>query len=416
MKKKILILGGTTISKQIFFAAKEMGLDVYVTDYNSDSPCKVLADKNFMVSATDINGVVDLIQKERIDGVLMGYADVLLPFYVKICQVAGLPCYANEKSIRITTDKYLFKKCCEEHNIPVVPEYTYEEVLQGKTIFPLIVKPVDNSGARGIFICHDISEFKEKYAESITFSRSKRVIIEPLIQSEEATIFYYLHEGKAYLLGIGDRWMYEQNNNTLKLPVGYTFPSIGISKFISEEDNNIKNMFNDLGMNEGMVFIQTFRKDDDYIVYEMGYRLTGSLEHHLMEAQYGFNHLKAMIDYAVGNKVDTSSLKKINPLECCMANVSLLLKEGKISSYSGLDETMNINGVRAIHVSHSVGTVVDDKIIGKLAQLGVRILLTAHEKEELLQKMDKVKEGIHAFGEDGEEMIIKNYSYQKICQ
>lgn len=416
MKKRLLILGGTNISKQILFAAKEMGIDVYVTDYNINSPCKALADKSFMVSATDVDGVVDLIRKEKINGVLMGYADVLLPYYVKICETSGLPCYANEESIRITTDKYLLKKCCIEHAIPVVPEFKYEDVLQGKTEFPIIVKPVDNSGARGIFICHNVSEFREKYSESLSFSKSKEVIIEPLIQSEEATIFYYLHEGKAYLLGIGDRWMYEQNNKTLKLPVGYTFPSIGISAFVSEEDKNIKKMFKDLGMNEGMVFIQTFRKDNKYIVYEMGYRLTGSLEHHLMEAQYGFNHLKAIIDYAVGNQVDISSLEMINPLDCCMANVSLLLKSGKISSYTGLENAMEIDRVKAIHISHDIGTIVDNQIIGKLAQLGVRILMIAPQKDELLKKMDEVKDCIHIADENGNEMIIKDYSYQKICQ
>lgn len=258
MKKKILILGGTSISRQIVYAAHEMGMEAYVTDYYADSPAKAIADKSFMVSATDVDAVVDLIRQEKIDGVITGYADVLLPSYIEICQKANLPCYANMESIRITTDKDLFKRQCKKYSIPVVKEYTLEEVENGKATFPLLVKPVDNSGARGIYICNNEAEFKTNYEASLSFSPSKHVLIERFMQSKEATIFYYMHNGKAYLLGVGDRHMLKFDDKLLQLPVGYTFPSRNLECFESEEDGNIRKMFKDMHMDEGMVFIQTF--------------------------------------------------------------------------------------------------------------------------------------------------------------
>ena len=413
MNKKLLILGGTTISLQILYAAKSIGISVYVTDYNEDSPCKKYADKSFMVSATDIESVVELIKEENIDGVLMGYADVLLPYYVEICQRAGLPCYANSKAVEITTDKDLLKRYCIDYNIPVVEEFSLKAVMDNKVSFPLIVKPVDNSGARGIYICHNRKEFEHNYLNALCYSKSGKVLIERLMQGKEATIFYYFHEGKAYLLGIGDRWMYEQNADLLKLPIGYTFPSKKIEFFLSEQDQNLKRMFHSLNMNEGMVFIQTFLDGDKYIVYEMGYRLTGSIEHYLMEAQYGFNHLKAIINFAVGNKVE---IKSINPENCCMANVSLLLKEGIIERYEGINTLNDMPGVVNYHISYPIGQVVDCNIIGKLAQVGIRVLLVADNESQLLERMDIVKERLHIWSTQGEEMIINDYSYQTICQ
>ena len=76
MKKKLLLLGGTSISRQIVYAAHEMDVDVYVTDYLENSPCKAIAQKSFMLSCTDVDKVVQLIKDEKIDGVLTGYADV----------------------------------------------------------------------------------------------------------------------------------------------------------------------------------------------------------------------------------------------------------------------------------------------------------------------------------------------------
>ena len=414
-EKKLLILGGTQISLQILYAAKELGIKVFVTDYNSDSPCKQYADKSFMVSATDVDSVVELIKSEKIDGVLMGYADVLLPYYVEICEKAGLPCYANKHAIEITTDKRKFKEYCREHKVSVVDEYRYEDVIEGKVNFPLIIKPVDNSGARGIFICHDLQEFHQHYNEALSYSKSKQIIIERMMTGKEATIFYYLHQGKSYLIGIGDRWMYTQDSKLLNLPIGYTFPSILIEKYMCSQDADVKEMFSSLGMNEGMVFMQAFVEDNRYIIYEMGYRLTGSIEHHIFDRQYGFNHLKEIINYAVGNPVNTTEIERLDPTKCCMANVTLLLKEGIVKDYKGLKELKTVPGVVNYHISHNIGTKIDDTKIGKLAQVGVRILLVEDSHEKLLSSMDRVKDMIQVISNDGTDLVIRDYQYSNLC-
>lgn len=415
-QKKLLILGGTRISLQILKAAKEMGLEVYVADYYEDSPCKKFADKSFMISATDVDAIENLIKKESIDGVLMGYADVLLPYYNTICNNAGLPCYSNERAISITTDKAEFKKYCNLYNIPTVQEYTVEDVQNGTVRFPVIVKPVDNSGARGIYICNNLTEFQNFYNKSLEFSRSKKVIIERLMTSGEATIFYYLHGGEVYLLGVADRWMYEQNKTLLKLPVGYTFPAKDIESFISNQDSNIKRMFKSLGMKEGMVFMQAFVENGIYVIYEMGYRLTGSIEHHLMDAVYGFNHLKKIICFAIGDEVDTSRLNELNPKDCNMANVTLLLKEGNISQIKGIDELSKLPFVKAFHVSYEEGESIDKSNMGRLSQVGVRVLLTAENRKGLLKYMNEVKNTIEILSDKGEDMVIRDYDYTQICQ
>ena len=413
--KKLLILGGTSISRQIVYAAHEMGIAVYVTDYYEDSPAKKIADKSFLVSATDVEEVVKLIKTECIDGVITGYADVLLPYYVQICHKTNLPCYANLDAIRITTDKGLFKAFCRKHSIPVVPEYTIEDVKNNNVNYPIIVKPVDNSGARGIYICHNKVEFDEYYPKALDCSPSKNVLIERFLSGLEATIFYYLHEGKAYLLGIGDRHMLKFDNTHLSLPIGYTFPSADIDSFV-EEDKHIQAMFKSLDMNEGMVFIQTFNDKGNYIVYEMGYRLTGSLEQHLMEQQYGFNHLKAMIDYAVGNKIDISKAENINTKDGVMANLTMLLSEGTIKEYEGVDEVINMTGVAHVYLSYDEGTTIGANLIGRLAQVGVRVLLIANNKCELLETMDRIKHTLKAISTEGNNLFITNYSYKLLCK
>lgn len=416
MEKTLLILGGTAISQQIVYTARELGMKVMVTDYNEDSPCKKIADKSFMASCTDEDAIVQLIQQEHIDGVITGYTDSLLPSYIRICEKAGLPCYANRQAVEIITDKDLFKEACHRSGVSVVPEYTLSEVNRGEAIYPLIIKPVDNSGARGIFICADKKEFDAYYPQALQFSRSRHVLIERYIEEKEATIFYYLHQGEAYLLGVSDRHMLKHHEKLLPLPIGYTFPSTHQKDYINLTDPKVKNIFKELEMKEGLVFLQAFNKNGQFMIYEAGYRLTGSLEHYLIGKAHGFHPLKALLLYAVGEQADFSPIKKADLDAACTANVTLLLSEGTISHYEGLEEAKRMPGVLHIHPSYPVGAVIDSNIIGKLAQVGVRILLHADNRTQLLERMDAVKDAIRVISTDHKDMSLKGYSYQEICR
>lgn len=415
MRKKLLLLGGTSISRQIVYAAHEMGIDVYVTDYIEDSPCKRIAEKSFMVSCTDVDGVVRLIRDENIDGVITGYADVLLPYYVQICDKAGLRCYANLNAIQITTDKYRFKSLCREFGIPVVEEYSLEQVERNEVEYPIIVKPVDNSGARGIYICHNKHEFDDYYDKAMNYSPSKHVIIERMMKEKEATIFYYFHDKEIYLLGVSDRHMYKFDDRLLQLPVGYTFPSENQCDFIRSENENIKAMFRYLGMKEGMVFMQAFNDNGKYVIYEMGYRLTGSIEHHLMQKAYNFNTLKAIIDFVVGNQVSVAPISNIDLGNNVMANVTLLLSKGVIDHYEGIETVLSSPGVLHIHESYQKGDKIDESDMGRLSQVGIRVLLYADNKQQLVECMDKVKNSLRVISDEGKDMVIREYSYKDIC-
>ena len=181
------------------------------------------------------------------------------------------------------------------------------------------------------------------------------------------------------------------------------------------EDGNIRAMFRSLGMNEGMAFIQCFNDKGKYIVYEMGYRLTGSIEQHLMEHAYCFNHLKAILRFAVGDTVDVTPLQTERLGNTIMANVTLLLSEGTISHYVGEEEVMKIPGVLHMHKSYPLGKVIDNTIIGKLAQVGIRVLLYADDREQLLRRMDEVKDTLKVESTEQKDMLLRNYSYQEMC-
>src|SRR5690606_8622267 len=123
--KKILILGGGALSTEIVKAAKEMGLYTIVTDWYSleKSPAKQIADQAEFISTTDTNKLLEFIRDNDVEGVLTGYTDSALPYYWKLCDEAGLPCYGTLEQFDFACDKNKFKDKCREFGITVVEEF-----------------------------------------------------------------------------------------------------------------------------------------------------------------------------------------------------------------------------------------------------------------------------------------------------
>src|SRR5699024_1171288 len=104
----------------------------------------------------------------------------------------------------------------------------------------------------------------------------------------EVTVFYLLDDGDIYLTGMANRHMKHNQEGVIPLPVAYTFPSVHLEKYMKQTDENVKAMFRSLNMKDGMVFMQCIVQGGECVVYDIGYRLTGTLEYKLMEATYGY--------------------------------------------------------------------------------------------------------------------------------
>ena len=152
--KKIAILGGTRLTCEIVEAANALGMHTTVIDYNSpeESPAKQIADEHALISVADVDAVVAYIREHGINGVLAGYADSILAWYADICEKAGLPCYGTHEQFDIFVDKTRWKSLCREYGVPTSQEYDGEELSENpeSASYPLMVKPVDSSGARGV--------------------------------------------------------------------------------------------------------------------------------------------------------------------------------------------------------------------------------------------------------------------------
>lgn len=409
-------MGGMRISCEIVRKAQEMGLYTIVADYYpvEKSPAKAIADKAIEVSVTDVDAVVQVLKEEQADGVFVGFNDMLLPYYADICAKAGLPCYGTKEQFETLIAKDKYKALCRQFGVPTIPEYSIDD---DDIHYPVLVKPVDSSGSRGITICHNRQELEEAVETGKQASKTGKVLIERYMDGREVTVFWTFQNGNYYLSALGNRHVkHNQGIDVIPLPVGYTFPSVFLPKYRAEVEENCKRMFRHLGIKDGMMFMQCKVEDGTCYVYDLGFRLTGSLEYKILERVCGYNPMEMMIAFALTGKMGEESIaaKAVPEFKAPSFNVSCLCAPGTIKSITGVEEVKSFKEVEDVVIAHAPGETITEQMKGLLAQITVRALGSVEKKEDLLPVMQRIDDTIHIVGEHDEELLLQGIEPEDI--
>lgn len=186
--KKILLLGGSAQQIIAIQTAKRLGYHTVLCDYLKDNPGQYYADKFYLTSTTDKLSVLDVAKKEKVDGVLAYASDPAAPTAAFVAEKLGLA-GSPYKSVEILCNKDLFRKFLLEHDFctPKAKGYNdidsaLSDIKNGYFNLPVIVKPVDSSGSKGVSKIEEFNNIEHNLENAMAFSRGKRIIVEEFIE------------------------------------------------------------------------------------------------------------------------------------------------------------------------------------------------------------------------------------------
>lgn len=410
--KKLLILGGNKDTMEIVREAKKLGIYTIVTDwYDTDrSPAKLIADEywNEEVFRPDLLSV--LVKENGISGVFTAYTDSYLLPYQELCERAGLSCYGPRKAYETMFLKSSFKEACKKVGVPVVPwrmltESNYVDGIKDID-YPVAVKPVDNSGSRGVFKCYDAKELKQYCERALSFSQKKEIMVEKLMDvNSEFSAYYIIHKGIATLASMGDRYVEVVNENLAPQAKGMFFPSRHLNQYIAAVDEKVKDLFKTNNMNEGFVFVQGFIDNDQLYLNEIGYRLNGGFTYKFNEFYNKYNQVHLLLEYALTGKMDEKLLSLTDPhFKGLGLLLTISLKEGRIAKVEGIDEIKQLQGVYDFVPVHFVGD--DLRGQGTSTQIFGYGFCVAESLEVLNEVVNRVREKLVVEDEDGVNMLL----------
>ena len=159
-KKKLLLLGGSFAQLTAIKKAKSLGYYTVLCDYLPDNPGQLIADSFHLVSTTDKDAVLQVALQERIDGIIAYGSDPAAPTAAYVANAMNLP-GMDYNLVRHFCEKHLFREFLIDHgfNVPKWVEinapYEIDEAAIASLHFPVIVKPTDSSGSKGITVVED---------------------------------------------------------------------------------------------------------------------------------------------------------------------------------------------------------------------------------------------------------------------
>ena len=414
--KKLLILGANAITCDIVNAAKQLGVYTIVTDYNpvEKAPAKLIADEYWNDSIMDYEVLLSKIKENKVDGILTGFIDIVLLPYQHLCELAGLPCYATKEVFEATMDKAKFKRLCRDNGVPVIPEYDLDTfdpgVINDKN--KIIVKPVDNSGSRGVVICEKPEDFGRCLDYALSFSRKKQVMIEKYMEMDSISVSYTIQDGFVSLSTIDDRYVHKSVNGSSVTNCGI-YPSKYIDTYIEKTDPKVRKMYEKAGLKNGVLAVQFFTDGTEFYVMEMGHRLSGGQHYTYTKEENGVSALDQLIHFAVtGKMADFPIAEKDNArFKHVYCHLFILGKEAKIARFEGLEYVSQLPEVMQLTQMKRVGDRIGTD--GTSAQKVLGIHIKVENVAHLKKVMKDIESHFHFYDEDGNDLTI-NFNIDSI--
>ncbi len=389
--KTIMIIGAGLLQIPAIEIAKEMGLKTVVTDYNPEAPGLKLADVPIIISTKDIEGTVrkakEYVRKHgRIDGVITVGTDASMTV-AAVANALGLPGIKFENA-EAATNKIKMRERFKKYNVPC-PDFsecwTLEDAYKfaSNHEFPLVIKPSDNMGARGVIKINSIDEIPNAFAHAKRNSPSGELIIEEYMEGPELSIDALIFDNKIVITGIADRII---DLEPYFIELGHIMPS-NLPKEQQEEavevmKKGIKALGITLGAAKGDIKITP----EGAKIGELAARLSGGfMSAYTFPYSTGINLIKAAIKIALGYK---PSEKELTPkFHKVAVEKALIPQPGLIKDIKGIEEAKKVPGIKEIFIRVKPGDIF--KLPTSNVEKAGNVIGVADTREKALEIVDK---------------------------
>lgn len=301
MKKKLAIIGASYLQLPLVKKAKEMGVESICFAWEEGAVCKNVCDRFYPVSTVDKEEILRICRKIEIDGITTIASDVAVLTVNYVAEQMGL--IGNpDKYSQTATNKYLMRQCFMENGVPspkfCLTDGTIPEIANTFR-YPVIVKPTDRSGSRGVEKVEKPEDLQEAITRACKESFQKKAVIEEFVEGREISVESISFEGKHYRLQITDKVTTEA---PFFVELEHHQPSTLPDEIKERVKAIVLNALDALHIRHGASHAELkITEDGDIRVIEIGARMGGDfIGSDLVKLSTGYDFLKGVIDVALG--------------------------------------------------------------------------------------------------------------------
>ena len=410
--KRLLLAGGTNCIRDILEYARKNGIVLAAAGNIGNTGLKQYADEQYDVDTSDVEAMVKLVRDRRMDGIFAGGNETNIAAAIRVTGECGLPYYCDMAQWNALMNKESFKALCREFGIPVTGEYpahTLEELDDpGLEIrYPVVVKPVDSCGSRGVSYCSSKEELRDAAEKALSFSRRGRFLAEEYAAGDEISATYTICRGKITLSCIKGKYPVPGQTGLRNLPGVYLYPSPYLDRYLSEVNGKVIRMLESLGLRYGTLFIQGIFNERGIRVFEAGFRPGGTNDFRYTDLMNGVNHLHLLIEQALTGGVRDDPNSRDNPRfrqVCC--SFTLCARGGRVGSVRGLERLADAR-IRTVEQFYRPGDLVPDG--QTLDQRMLRFFICADTAAEAAGIIERIQDTVTVCDEAGKSMLYPRF-------
>ena len=396
MKMKILLLGGSAQQIIAIETAKRLGYYTVLCDFLEDNPGQYIADKFYLISTTDKDAVLEVARQEQVAGVLAYASDPAAPTAAYVAEQLGLPGSPYE-SVEILCNKDKFREFLAENNFctPKAKGYScVQEALvdmkRGYFSYPVIVKPVDSSGSKGVSRIDLFVDSENKLESAMKLSRCGRIIVEEYVEK-----FGYQIAGDGLSVNGELVFRYFANDHFNSkcvnpfVPISASFPYNMPTEVQDKVHAEIQRLLDLLHM-QTTTYNFDMRIDDKLNVYlmEVAPRDGGNYIPQVIRHATGIDLIECSVKAAMGEPIDIDLSSKAKGYYSYYAVHSM--KDGRLKEIK-IDERAQ-RYILENHILKKTGDEVK-AFVGANTTLGI-LIMQFDNMEQMLDMMDHSEQWI----------------------
>lgn len=396
MKKAILVFGVGILQESLIRRAQDMGLLVVGIDPCEEAYCRDVVDVFEVVGGQDFEGTIAVAKKYNVSAVVTTATDKPLVMMARVAKELGLRFFSEETAI-VSTDKFLMKERFMANGIPCAKgKVISTEEEASDMVFPVIVKPRDNSGSRGVKLCNNLQELKEAIQEALNNSKKNTVLVEEFIEGREFSIEALHYGGKSEVIQFTEK-------KTTPFPYNVELGHIQPANISEEQKNQIRRIISLIGstLNFENCPSHTELKINDrgIFVIETSPRLGGDyITSMLTPLSTGINMEDQLLQIALGEHVDVTTGRVDRAAGVRFFNLPLGVVKSIHLDTGGLLSNSDV-------VSFSLDVKEGDEIkpiTSSLNRYG-QVIVRGNTFEDVRNVLDKIEDGMMEF------ILIENY-------
>jgi len=410
-KPLAIVLGGTHPHVALVENLEARGYRVVLVDYHEAPPASRVADEHVRLSTLDLEAVLSLARERKASLVIAACVDRANVAAAYVAEELGLPAPYGFATAQRIANKRTMKERLAQTGVPTAVFRVAGGVAEAERLpvdFPVVVKPVDCGGSKGVRKAVDRRELRLAAEEAFKVTRAEEILVEEFCDGTEVGADCFVQDGVAHVLALREKHVRRGGVEGVLSNYASVMParvSPAARERIHRAASDIARGF---GLRTTPLLVQFFVDGDDIRVIEFAPRVGGGLNYRLVRMWTGFDLVDATVNAWLGH----ASAVTLNTSGGCLSSNHVYAEASVFGEVRNAQRLLRDGVVEEFYVHKARGATIGASL--SAADRAASFIVRAADPDELLRRTRQAVETLDVLDIDGRSIIRRDLYLQAL--